>query len=236
MKKFFVLGSSIAYTLSPAIHNALYGIFNDDAIYTIKDVPVRDFDEFMNSISGFDGFNVTKPYKERIVKYVNTDLCSVNTVVTDGMRGYSTDGAGFAFDLRRTCGDIKKAAVLVVGYGGAATAITDELKRNACDVYVCGRNADKAAAFAKRRDVSLFSGQKVQFIVNCASGDTAGLPSVEAYYDIRYDCPIPKVGKRNFNGLGMLVAQAIYSYGLFMNKQFDFCDVERLYLKRKELL
>lgn len=130
----------------------------------------------------------------------------------------------------------KKAAVLVVGYGGAATAITDELKRNACDVYVCGRNADKAAAFAKRRDVSLFSGQKVQFIVNCASGDTAGLPSVEVYYDIRYDCPIPKVGKRNFNGLGMLVAQAIYSYGLFMNKQFDFCDVERLYLKIKEML
>lgn len=234
MKKYFVLGSSIAYSLSPVIHSELYKIFGDDAIYTIKDVAEDKFDSFMQSLSGYDGFNVTKPYKERIVKYLDTELCSVNTVIADGMKGYSTDGDGFLFDFTRLCGKIDGAKVLLVGYGGAATAVVNKLKQKQCKVFVVGRDCNKADEFVKRHNVSLFCGQNIQFAVNCASGSMQGLPPVDVCYDLRYSGETLNIGKRNYNGLGMLIAQAIYSYGLFTDKRFDFCDVERLYLKIRE--
>lgn len=241
MSRLFVLGSGIGYSLSPKIFGLLYKFFGQKGSYDIVDIPESELKNIRLLAEGAIGFNVTKPFKEKILPYLNSDLSgigSVNTVKVNSMEGYSTDGDGFIFDLFNTFGRVG-GNVLVIGYGGAAKACANALDKHGFNVFISGRNKGKAELFAAKAGVKLFDGDKINGVVSCTTETYIpdGLKEVEFCYDIRYNTPdVLKVGKFNANGLGMLVAQAIYSYGIFFDKQFDISDIKRVYCKLREAL
>jgi shikimate dehydrogenase len=80
---------------------------------------------------GFDGLNVTHPFKQAVVPLLDERseaveaLGAANTVVIrDGRTaGYNTDWSGFARSLQKSLGDPRGDRVVVVGAGGAGVAV-----------------------------------------------------------------------------------------------------------------
>ena len=80
---------------------------------------------------GYDGLNVTHPFKEAVVPHLDerseavAALGAANTVVIrDGRTaGYNTDWSGFARSLQRSLPDPTGDRVVLVGAGGAGVAV-----------------------------------------------------------------------------------------------------------------
>ena len=63
---FAVIGHPIGHTMSPFIHKRLFEIAGVDADYTKIDVAPESLgEEFKNTLSKLDGFNVTIPHKQK---------------------------------------------------------------------------------------------------------------------------------------------------------------------------
>ena len=93
--------------------------------------------EFDAAIKGlialnFKGFNITVPYKEKILPYLHTideqakKMGAVNTVlIKDGqLQGYNTDGMGFLYALEQLHKyAVKGKKLCILGAGGTAKAL-----------------------------------------------------------------------------------------------------------------
>jgi shikimate dehydrogenase len=155
-----VIGSPVAHSLSPALHNAGFAALGVDWVYTAFDVAAGGTEAALAAMStlGIGGLSVTMPHKEAAADLVDeldpaaAALRSVNTIVLLGngrLKGYSTDGAGFVASLAANDVDLRAQRVCVVGGGGAARAIADAVARaGAADVAVVNRSPDRAAAAA----------------------------------------------------------------------------------------
>src|SRR5699024_6457282 len=119
-------------SLSPWIHGEFLKRTNLNGTYEIYEIDIATpFDESMQTLKekGLDGFNITAPYKEKILPYLDEIdkqamlIGAVNTVLCkDGKWiGYNTDGAGYVRSLISKypfLSDRKSEPVLVLGAGG----------------------------------------------------------------------------------------------------------------------
>ena len=125
MKKYGLIGEKLGHSYSPEIH-ALLG----DYEYRLYPMPREAVGDFVQK-GGLSGFNVTIPYKETVMPFLDRissearRIGSVNTVVreADGSTsGYNTDYFGFSVEL----GDVshlKGKKALVLGSGGASKTV-----------------------------------------------------------------------------------------------------------------
>ena len=155
-----VIGSPVAHSRSPAIHNAAFAALGLDWVYVAFDVaPGRGGDAVgaMRSL-GLGGLSVTMPHKADVARAVDglapaaAALGAVNTVVraADGrLIGHSTDGDGFVDSLRAGGIDPAGMRVTVLGAGGAARSVVVALAAaGARDVAVVNRTTGRAAEVA----------------------------------------------------------------------------------------
>jgi len=151
-----VIGNPISHSLSPAMHNRAFAARRINAIY----LPflVGDLRDFLDSVDrlGIDGFSVTLPHKETIMKYLDgcdplaARIGAVNTVTVRGpghLYGYNTDYVGVLRTLERRV-RLPASRVLVLGAGGAARAVAFALAQAGSRVCVSARRWDKAKALA----------------------------------------------------------------------------------------
>jgi shikimate dehydrogenase len=155
-----VIGSPVAHSLSPAMHNAAFAHHALDWVFVALHVPPGEAVRALDAarLFGFGGMAVTMPHKEAVAASVDSldpaaaALRSVNTVVPqpDGsLRGHSTDGAGFVASLAAADVPVADRSVCLLGGGGAARAIADALARaGASLVSVVNRSAAGAEATA----------------------------------------------------------------------------------------
>jgi shikimate dehydrogenase len=169
-RKFGVVGWPLSHTLSPAMHTAVYKALDLDAVYRPIPVPPDEWRAFIAQAQDLplDGFNVTVPHKETILKPGNhptpwdADACAgvaaVNTVRRrpTGWRAFNTDVGGLQDDLRSHGVTFSNGSAVVLGAGGAARAAVAALvalphppKR----VWVLNRTGSKAQELA-----TVFSG------------------------------------------------------------------------------
>ena len=86
-------------------------------------------------IMGFAGLNITYPCKQAVVPLLDElspeaqAMGAVNTVVIRGGRlvGHNTDGSGWAWGFRRALPDADLGCVVLLGAGGAGSAIAEAL-------------------------------------------------------------------------------------------------------------
>jgi len=109
-------------------------------------------------IMGFAGLNITYPCKQAVLPLLDAlspeaeAMGAVNTVVIrDGhMVGHNTDGSGWAWGLRRSLPDADLGCVVLLGAGGAGSAIADAaLRLGAAQLRLVDTDLARAGALAE---------------------------------------------------------------------------------------
>ncbi|MEM3670824.1 MAG: hypothetical protein QW767_03665 [Thermoprotei archaeon] len=156
-----VIGRPIEHSRTPALHfyaSRKCGRKLLSFRCELEDSQLEPFVRFVRGSQRFLGFNVTMPFKTKIIDQI--DHCSpesrflsaVNLVVKDAGRlmGYNTDWLA----VRGALADrhLNADSALIVGAGGAAAAATYALNhptRLASKIYVYNRSETRLSAFKK---------------------------------------------------------------------------------------
>lgn len=134
IKKYAVIGHPIGHTMSPFIHTRLFQLGDIEAEYTKIDIaPENLAQEYKNTLSKLDGYNITIPHKTNIISLIDEidDKAkmygSVNTVANrNGVAtGYTTDPDGFLKALESAQISLD-GRVVIVGCGGVARTMAYE--------------------------------------------------------------------------------------------------------------
>ena len=133
MQKYYLIGSPISHSLSPAMHNLSFRTLGIDAVYGLFETGLDGLAETVARLKseGAAGWNVTMPCKRSMCDFcdeLSPDALisrSVNTVrnVNGRLYGYSTDGAGFLRTASEFGFPVKSGAITLLGTGGAAISI-----------------------------------------------------------------------------------------------------------------
>ncbi len=128
-----LLGSPVAHSISPAMHNEAFKQLDLDYCYTAFDVDTDHLREAVEGLKvmGARGFNLTMPDKNLMASLcdklspASEMIGAVNTVVNDNgvLTGYTTDGIGYMRAAEDAGVDLIGKTMTLLGGGGAATAI-----------------------------------------------------------------------------------------------------------------
>lgn len=128
-----LLGSPVAHSISPMMHNEAFRQLGLDYAYLAFDVGTENLETAVTGLKtlGVRGFNCTMP--DKTAMYHLCDKLSpaaeligaVNTVVNDDgiLTGHNTDGIGYMQAVKDAGHDIIGKNMTLLGAGGAATAI-----------------------------------------------------------------------------------------------------------------
>ena len=126
-----VVANPIKHSISPFIHNAAFEQTGVNGVYVAWEISQDDLKATVENIRRYDmfGINLSMPYKQAVIPFLDEltpaaqMIGAVNTVVNQNGKliGYNTDGKGFFMSLPSFV--IKGKKMLILGAGGAATAI-----------------------------------------------------------------------------------------------------------------
>lgn len=160
---FKLIGYPIKHSMSPWIHNAFLkksGVAGNYTLFEIK--PDDNFEGKLEQLKDekTDGFNITVPYKEKILPYLDeidetaNEMQAVNTVFCKNGKwiGYNTDGMGYVRSLKNAHPNLfatEGKRILIIGSGGAARAIYYALSAlNFTSIDIANRTRSKAEKIA----------------------------------------------------------------------------------------
>jgi quinate/shikimate dehydrogenase (NAD+) len=159
-----LVGVGVGPSLTPALHMAEAKAHGLDYLY--RTVDLREIGVAPDRIGevltwaralGFDALNVTHPCKQLVIDHLDevdsaaATLGAVNTVVFDGPRtvGHNTDAPGFATGFAEGLPGAATAEVVLLGAGGAGTAVGHALlDLGAGHLVVVDVDVDRATALA----------------------------------------------------------------------------------------
>lgn len=128
-----LLGSPVAHSISPMMHNESFRLLGLDYVYLCFDVNEASLPAAVEGLKtcNIRGFNLTMPNKNKVAELLDELspvarlIGAVNTVVNDDgkLTGYNTDGVGYMQSVKDAGYNIIGKTITVMGAGGAATAI-----------------------------------------------------------------------------------------------------------------
>lgn len=129
-----LIGSPVGHSGSPAMYNYSFEKLGIDAAYLAFDIPLEKTKDAIDAFRTLNvgGFNITMPNKTAAAQLVDrlspaAELVGAcNTVVVEEdktMTGHITDGIGFVRNLKEQGVGIEGKKIVLLGTGGAATAI-----------------------------------------------------------------------------------------------------------------
>lgn len=149
--KLGILGHPVTESMSYKVFNRYFELIKENSTYDALNVTLEDFERKVHDIlKEYDGFNVTKPFKEKIMKYVTLEedakiIKAINCVFKN--KGYNTDWKGFVRSLK---GIRIPKIVTLVGAGGAAKALLYGLLKLGIEkIYLVNRNFERAVKLSK---------------------------------------------------------------------------------------
>ncbi|HLS07617.1 shikimate dehydrogenase [Lentibacillus sp.] len=158
-----LIGFPIKQSMSPWIHEQFLKKADLKGDYDIFEIdPDGPVDKKISDLKNrqLDGFNVTVPYKKRIISHLDQldedarSIGAVNTVVSHNGNwiGYNTDWTGYLTALKHhypTIFQKKSCSILLIGAGGAARGIFYGLiKEGFTQVDIANRTQSSAEAIA----------------------------------------------------------------------------------------
>lgn len=128
-----LLGSPVAHSISPMMHNEAFAQLGLDYAYLAFDVNEEELETAIEGLRAMKvkGFNLTMPNKNRMchlcdkLSPVAQITGAVNTVVNENgiFVGHTTDGIGYMESVKEAGLNIIGEKITVLGAGGAATSI-----------------------------------------------------------------------------------------------------------------
>jgi len=126
-----IVGYPIKHSLSPTLHTLLAKKYDLNFVYLAFEIMPENFKFIKNAVVTLDicGLNVTIPYKEKIIPYLDEldkeakYIGAVNTVVNKNSKlvGYNTDIYGVTKSLENV--NVENEEAVVIGCGGVSKAI-----------------------------------------------------------------------------------------------------------------
>ena len=153
MKQLGLIGRTLGHSFSAKYFAEKFereGL-SEEFSYKLFELPdIGDVEGLVTENSNLIGFNVTIPYKEQIIPYLDDlsdearEIGAVNCVkiLSDGHRvGYNTDVDGIRLTLDRLLDSEKIESALVLGSGGASKAVKFVLGERGIECVVVSRNS-----------------------------------------------------------------------------------------------
>lgn len=241
MKQYGLIGYPLSHSFSKGyfrekferenITDAAYDVFPLERVELFRDLCARE--------KNLAGLNVTIPYKEQIIPYLDEldeeakSIGAVNTIkFSSGKKiGYNSDGYGFEKSLQPLLKPHHTAA-LILGTGGASKAVEYVLRKLGISYQYVSRNkSPHTITYEQLDDLTV---QKSLLIINCSPvgmhphTDEAPLIPYEALtdkhllYDLIYNPEETRFlkqgrlqGAQTKNGLEMLYLQAERSWEIW---------------------
>lgn len=187
------------------------------------------------------------------------EIGAVNTLsrIRGGYRGHNTDFSGFMRELDSVDIQVNGREVIVLGAGGASKAVMYALKKlGAKHIYILNRSIEKAESiFGDISDATILGfgdWEKIPegkyICIQCTSvglspDDEACVIEDEGFYELvesavdliykpketAFMKRVKAHGGKAYNGLRMLVYQAVTSYEFFMKREVPDEITEELY-------
>jgi len=242
MKQFGLIGRNISYSFSKSYFAEKFK--NENIVGSAYDVfDLQHIQEVENvfNIPDLKGFNVTIPYKQAIIPYLDhlspeaAAIGAVNTVLIDGdlKIGHNTDCYGFAQSLQPLLQPHHTKA-LVLGYGGAAKAVVYVLEQFGIDYQIVSRTSQEHRLTYEDLNEEILLEHPL--IINCSPigtyphlHDAPAIPypyltAEHLLYDLIYNPAVTQFlqnglekGATIKNGHQMLVLQAEKSWEIWNN-------------------
>lgn len=192
-KKFGLIGKDISYSFSKKYFTEKFSkeLF-DDCTYENFDIPtIEEFPNVLKENPDLKGLNVTIPYKEAIIPFLDTmsdkafRIGAVNVIrftKKGNLKGYNSDWYGFKKSLEPLLQPHHKKA-LILGTGGASKAVAFALDKLGIFYTFVSREATENAIDYNRINVTTFD--NFQIIINCTPLGTS--PNTKEFPPIPYE-------------------------------------------------
>jgi len=252
-----LIGGNTTQSLSPQIHNFLAKQLGHDSVYVAFCVMP---DQLKDAISGayalgIRGLNVTAPYKNTAMLQASAIDASAQKVSAanllkyepKGYVAYNTDVYGILKSLDHH-GITKVKTAAIYGAGGAAKAAVAALATVGCErLTIANRTASNAATLASfalenygiKANASNMINEGDIFIQASSASSSELLElcpkNFAAVFDMNYAEPNPWLAqfKNGFDGLSMLIFQAVRAYEIIWDVNVSDCIVKDLLNKIK---
>lgn len=245
--RYGLIGEKLGHSFSKTIHEQI-------ADYTYDLIPLTndEFHTFMRQ-RDFTAINVTIPYKKEVIPYLDevddhaAAIGAVNTIVNrDGkLYGYNTDFCGFLYMTQKHNVQMKDKKVLVLGNGGASSAIQAVVKHLQAsemivvDIIVGNGAISYEECFQKHLDAEVIINTSPIGMypkVDRTPIDIKMFPNCKTVMDVIYNPLTTRLclnaaiqGIQQITGLEMLIAQAKYAVEHFLSIQVDNAVIDDIY-------
>ena len=178
--KFAVIGNPIDKSLSPQLHNILYEKLNiSNCSFEKICLESDELDNFFNNdFSLFNGINITLPFKDKVVKFLDIIddeakiLGNVNCISKSNnmICGFNTDKYGFDMLLNKNGIVVEGSSCIVLGAGSSSkTVVKCLIDQGVGRIIIKNRSIDNAhdiQNFARRlgfNNIELFNSDLSSF-------------------------------------------------------------------------
>ena len=232
-----IVGKKLSHSFSKSYFEKKFKELNlkNYVYYNFEITGVAEFPSIIKNNPDLKGLNVTNPYKEVIIPYLDeltpeaAEIGAVNCIKIENKKliGYNTDVYGFGQSIKPFL-DTNHQKALILGTGGASKAVAFALKKIGVEVYFVTSSPDKKCLncfyYSELNQIVI---NAFKLIVNTTPAgmfpDSDAFPAVpyqfltsgHLCYDLIYNPEITEFLKRSkaqgaaiINGLSMLHLQA----------------------------
>lgn len=236
---FAVIGSPVAHSRSPQMHEAAYRALGLDLKYIAVRVSAGEVNDALDHLSGlgFKGVNVTVPHKAEAMDWAHPDelaekIGAANTIDLQSRVATNTDAPGFLDTLEQFSFD-EDATALILGAGGTARALAAVLPGAGFRTSIWNRTSTRAESLAKEfglAEVAEEPSADFDLVINTTSVgltkdritiDWGNARQTTVAYDLVYgSTPFLEEAKtqglRTLDGKELLVAQGARSFEFWL--------------------
>lgn len=239
-----LIGFPLGHSFSQDYFNQKFQAEGTDAAYVNFEIPdIGDFMEVISENPNLAGLNVTIPYKEQVIAYMNemdADAAKIGAVNVIKFipsakgplfKGYNSDIIGFRDSIKPLLTPARDKA-LVLGTGGAAKAVFHGLQNLGVEATYVSRTAALGRLTYDDLNNAIIANHKI--IVNATP--LGMYPHIDECPDIPYDALTPEhlcydllynpdttlfmrkaaeYGAETKNGLEMLLLQAFAAWNIW---------------------
>jgi len=187
MRHYGIIGFPLLHSFSAKFFNEKFATEKIDAEYSLYPVQIGNLKlEIGNILDSLDGFNVTLPYKQEVIPYLERldetaeAIGAVNVVYKHV--GYNTDCLGFMESMRPLVREYDRKA-LVLGTGGASKAVCYGLRKLGISPTLVSRTPKAGMLGYDALTQEVMDSHTI--IVNCTP--LGMLPDVDSCPDIPYE-------------------------------------------------
>lgn len=187
MRHYGIIGFPLLHSFSAKFFNEKFATERIDAEYTLYPIGIGNLKlEIGNLLDSLDGFNVTLPYKQEVIPYLERldetaeAIGAVNVVYK--RVGYNTDCLGFIESMRPLVREYDRKA-LVLGTGGASKAVCYGLRKLGISPTLVSRTPKAGMLGYDALTQEVMDSHTI--IVNCTP--LGMLPDVDSCPDIPYE-------------------------------------------------